>query len=59
MQSRVDNNLWQADPALKVQFFTLCLKSFCMIHWGHLSLTLVQKLLREFCKENDYFDELE
>jgi hypothetical protein len=59
VQNRVGKNLWQVDLDFKVQFFTFCQKSFCMIHRGHLSLTLVQNFLREFCKENDYFDELE
>jgi hypothetical protein len=53
VQSRVGNNLWQVDPAFKVQFFTFCQKSFCMFHRGRLSLTLVQNFLRKFCKEND------
>jgi hypothetical protein len=30
-----------------------------MFHRGRLSLTLVQNFLRKFCKDNDYFDELE
>jgi hypothetical protein len=59
VQSRVGRNLWQADPSFKVHFFTFYQKSFCMIHRGHLSLTLVQNFLTEFCKENDSFDELE
>jgi hypothetical protein len=59
VQSRVGNNLWQVDPAFKVLFITFSQKYFCMIHRGHLSLTWVQKFLREFCKENNSFDELE
>jgi hypothetical protein len=53
VQSRVGNNLWQVDPTFKVHFFIFCQKSFCMFHRGRLSLTLVQKFLRKFCKEND------
>jgi hypothetical protein len=59
VQSQVGKNMWQDDPAFKVQFFTFCKKSFCMIHRGHLSLTLVKNFLGEFFKENDSFDELE
>jgi hypothetical protein len=53
VQSRVGCNLWQADPTFKVQFFIFYQKSFCMLHRGHLGLTLVQNFLKKFCKEND------
>jgi hypothetical protein len=54
VQSRVGNNLWQANSSFKVNFFFIfCQKSFCMFHWGCLSLNLVQNFLRKFCKEND------
>jgi hypothetical protein len=53
VQSRVGNNLWQDDPAFRVQFFIFCQRSFCMFHRGRLSLTLVQNFFMKFCKEND------
>jgi hypothetical protein len=59
VQSRLGRNPWQVDPDFKVQFFTFYQKFFCMFHWRCLSLNLVQKFQRKFCKENDSFDELE
>jgi hypothetical protein len=53
VKSRVGSNLWQVDPAFRVQFFIFCQRSFCMFHRGCLSLTLVQNFCMRFCKEND------
>jgi hypothetical protein len=53
VQSRVGNNMWQADPTFRVQFFIFCQKSFYMFHRGRLSLNLVQNFFTKFCKEND------
>jgi hypothetical protein len=53
VQSRVGNNLWQADPAFRFQFLIFYQRFFCMFHWGRLSLTLVQNFFTKFCKDND------
>jgi len=52
MQSRVGNNLWQVDPGFRVQFFIFYQSSFCMFHWGCLSLNLVWNFYMKFCKKN-------
>jgi hypothetical protein len=53
VQIRVGNNLWQADPTFKFNFLFFSEVLLYGFHQGHLSLTLVQNFLREFCKEND------
>jgi hypothetical protein len=42
VQSRVGNNLWQADPDFKVQFLLPVRVLLYGFHRGYLSLTLVQ-----------------
>jgi hypothetical protein len=53
VQSQVGGNLWQVDPAFRVQFFIFYQRSFCMFHRGCLSLTLVRNFFMKFCKESD------
>jgi hypothetical protein len=59
VQSQVDNNLWQVDPAFKVQFFTSCQSPFVWFSSRIYKFEFGPNTLRDFCKENDYFDFLE
>jgi hypothetical protein len=54
------NNLWQADPNFKVQFFTYVRSPFFVwFSLGTSKFDFGPKFLKEFCKENDSFDKLE
>jgi hypothetical protein len=50
VQSRVGNNLWQVDLDFKVQFLLPVKVLLYGLHWGYLSLTLVQTPLGIFVK---------
>jgi hypothetical protein len=59
VQSRVGNNLWQADPAFKVQFFHYVRSPFVWLSSRTSKFDFGPNFLKEFCKENDSFDKLE